>query len=375
MTTKVLLLLISAISLLPAHAQKLKLDREKIFLDKKEKAHYECPYKKMLPTDTYAYLWKEGQLPFEASVGFAGTSSGRLVGVNKNPDYIFEYVSSFTEPKIEYIKTSTILSSQQELGYVARIIYKNTFSVKILNKQKELLKTIIISDGSCPEVYYFCSYTEQPNTQGEPRTLEANEVNADKVKGWLTAELLALKMTENMKQIKNTITTKILEKNFRKGRSEIHFLMCDGTYSPFRMYLIKEKSQKDFPQLTEELTELRNCFIQWARTPEDTENLQKLASFATKFEQKGNETEDRNTRLLYRMNAALAYIMCKDYNHAITVGHEGMVDERGVQSFVSLTLLDLYHTIKKIEAVKQSSDIIDATISYNLEEDYKKLQK
>ena len=375
MITKVLLLLISSITLLPIHAQKLKLDSEKIFLDKKEKAHYECPYEKMLPTNTYAYLWEGGQVPFTITVGFAGTSSGRLVGINKDPDYIFEYVSKFTEPQIEYIKTSSILPSKDDLGYIARITYKNTFSVNILNKQKELLKTIIISDGTLPEVYYFCPYSQQSTALPTPCTVGATEAEYSKISGWLTAELLALKMKENLNQIKSTATTKILEKNFSKGRSEIHFLMCDGVYSTFRMYLIKEKAQKDFPQLTEELAELRNCFIQWARDSKDAENLQKLASFADKFAQKGNETEDRNARRLYQMNAALAYLMCKDYNHAVTAAYKGQPDARSVPTNVEWTFKDLYHKIRKAEAVKQSSDTIDATIPYNWEIDYKKLQK
>ena len=140
------------------------------------------------------------------------------------------------------------------------------------------------------------------------------------------------------------------------------------------MYTIKEKVQQDFPELTAKLAELRSCFVKWARTPQDEENLQKLTAFANEFAQQGDKEEDRNTRLLYHMNAALAYIMCKDYESAAKLGHAGMEEERGFGQTGSTTVRYLYHTMKKADAYKQAGDVIDSTVTYDLLNDFKKLR-
>lgn len=374
MQNKALLLLIASTSLLSAHAQKMKIEKENIFEDKKEEMRYERPYPLMEADNTYAFHWKAGQIPFTGTVAL-NKKYGQLAKSYQTPDYIFEYISDFAEPKIDYIKTSEVLPSRKDLGYIARITYKSTFSVNILNKQKETLKTIIISNGTVPETYYFCLYSPELSGQAAtPHTIEAKEVKDNNVKGWLTSELLALKITENQNNIRTYITTKILEDNFRKGRFEIHFLLSGGKCTPFQMYTIKEKAQKDFPELTAKLAELRSCFVKWARTPQDAENLQKLAAFANEFAQQGNEEEDRNTKLLYHMNAALAYTMCKDYEAAANFGYAGMQEERGFGQTGSTTVRYLYHTMKKLDAYKQAGKVIDATVLYDLENDFKKLR-
>lgn len=380
---QLLVVILIALASMPLYAQKVKIERENIFLDKADKLVYEAAYKAMQPDETYAFAWNyDSPLPEEANYLF---NFGKRVKLEAEPDYTFEYyVSKFADPKIEYIKVKEQLPSTDRLKpgktidtYIARLTYTYECSVKILNKQKEVIKTFLISDNSKPYVYYYWQSYENGGGSKSPKL--SKSIDERYRGGWLTAELLAVKMAENQEQLNRVVNNEILKDLFGKARNNIFYMMSDTksglSNGRFKMLMIKEKQQKDFPELAAQLADLRNCFIQWARDKEDVANLNKLATFAADFSQKAENTQDKKLKLLYHMNAALAYLMCKEYDKAVIQGGDGIKCDKSALQMSKETVCGMYGIMKKLDYLKQPSDTINGDIDFDLERDYRKLKE
>lgn len=372
-----------ALASMPLYAQKVKIERENIFMDKADKLVYKAAYKAMQPDETYAFAWNyDSPLPNEATYSFG---FGKQVKLEKEPDYTFEYyVPKFKEPKVEYIKIEEVLPSKDRMQpsekryvYIAQLTYSYECNVKILNKKKEVIKTLLISDASKPYVYYYCQRYDDNKRVKIPQIVRS--IDEGSIKGWLTSELLAVKMVENQGKLNQEVNDGVLADLFRKARKNISYMMCDTksglANGRFKMLMVKEKQQKDFPELTAQLADLRKCFIQWARDKEDVANLNKLAEFAADFSQKAENEQEKKLKLLYHMNAALAYLMCKEYDKAIIQCGDGVKWDRSALQMSKETACGMYELMKKLDHLKQPSDTINADVDFDLERDYRKLKE